>query len=249
VVGPALAGLVLAGWGEPGNFYLNVVSDVLNLALLWRIRLAPAEPRPGGRSAWEGVSEGARYAWGEPSVRAILLAAAGVCFLGLSYTQLMPVFARDVYDVGPEGLGMLLTMPAAGTIVAAVGLASAGPLQQKGRLLLLTAAVLGVGLFLFANSPAYGLSLVVLVVVGAAGTTTMTLGNTLLQQNVSDRLRGRVMGFWMACTQGASPLGSLHTGVVAEAWGAPLAVSLNAVALLGLLLALARQPAGLRKLR
>src|SRR4051794_22418560 len=133
VVGPAVAGLVLAGWGEPGNFYLNVVSDVLNLALLWAIRAPAAAPRAAGPSAWEGVREGAAYAWGQPSVRGLLLAAAGICFLGLSYTQLMPVFARDVYQVGPEGLGLLLTMPAAGTIVAALALAAAGQMSGKGR--------------------------------------------------------------------------------------------------------------------
>jgi hypothetical protein len=77
----------------------------------------------------------------------------------------------------------------------------------------------------------------------------MTLGNTLLQQAVADRLRGRVMGFWMASTQGASPLGALPAGVVAEVLSAPLAIAVNAVALLALLLALAWPGDGLRKLR
>ncbi|HLH22908.1 MAG TPA: MFS transporter [Chloroflexota bacterium] len=248
VVGPAVAGVVLAGWGEPGNFYLNVVSDVLNLALLWGIRLAPAPERRAGRSAWEGVREGARYAWGHASVRALLLAAAGVCFLGLSYTQLMPVFARDVYGVGPEGLGLLLTMPAAGTIAAALALAVAGQVPRKGRLFLGAGLALCLGLFAFALCPLYGLALPVLVVVGAAGTATLTLGNTLVQQTVSEELRGRVMGFWMACTQGMSPLGALPAGVVAEMLGAPLAIALSASGLLVLLLALTWPREGLRKL-
>jgi MFS family permease len=248
VLGPAVAGVVLAGWGEPGNFYLNVVSDVLNLALLWAIRMPPAAPRTTTHSAWQGVREGAGYAWGQPSVRGLLLAAAGVCFLGLSYTQLMPVFARDVYHVGPEGLGLLLTMPAAGTIVAALALATAGQIPRKGRLFLGTALALSVGLLAFALCPLYGLALPILAVMGAAATATLTLGNTLLQQTVSDRLRGRVMGFWMACTQGMSPLGALPTGVVAEVAGAPLAMGLSAGALIVLLLALTWPREGLRKL-
>jgi hypothetical protein len=85
-------------------------------------------------------------------------------------------------------------------------------------------------------------------VMGAAATATLTLGNTLLQQTVSDRLRGRVMGFWMACTQGMSPLGALPTGVVAEVAGAPLAMGLSAGALIVLLLALTWPREGLRKL-
>ncbi|HZS02387.1 MAG TPA: MFS transporter [Chloroflexota bacterium] len=249
VVGPAVAGLVLASWGEPGNFYLNVVSDVANLALLWGIRAAPVGRDPAARSAWEGVREGARYAWGQAQVRALLLAAAGVCFFGMAYSQLMPVFARDVYRVGPEGLGLLLTMPAVGTISAALALAVAGPVARKGRLFLGTALALALGLVAFALCPFYGLALPVLVAIGAATTATLTLGNTLLQQTVAERLRGRVMGFWMACTQGMSPLGALPAGVVAEAIGAPAAIALGAGALLLTLLAVAWPRDGLRALR
>ena len=248
VVGPAVAGLVLAGWGEPGNFYLNVVSDVLNLALLCAIRASEAAPPKVARSAWEGVREGARYVRSERSVRGLLLAAAGICFLGLSYTQLMPVFARDVYDAGPEGLGLLLTMPAVGTIVAALALALAGQVPHKGRIFLTTALALCLGLAAFALCPLFGLALPLLIVVGAAGTATLTLGNTLLQHTVADRLRGRVMGFWMASTQGMSPLGALPAGVVAEVAGAPLAIALSAGGLFVLLLALAWPRDGLREL-
>jgi MFS family permease len=248
VVGPAVAGLVLAGWGEPGNFYLNVVSDVLNVALLWGIRVPPAAPRPAGRSAWEGVREGAQYVRGQPAVRSLLLAAAGICFLGLSYTQLMPVFARDVYGVGPQGLGLLLTMPAVGTILAALALALAGQVPRQGRVFLSTALALCLGLGAFALCPLFGLALPLLIVVGGAGTATLTLGNTLLQHTVADRLRGRVMGFWMASTQGMSPLGALPAGVVAEVASAPLAIALSAGGLFVLLLALAWPRDGLRNL-
>jgi MFS family permease len=160
----------------------------------------------------------------------------------------MPVFARDVYHVGPEGLGLLLTMPAAGTIAAALALAVAGQVARKGRLFLATALALALALFAFALCPLFGLALPVLVAIGAAGTATLTLGNTLLQQTVEERLRGRVMGFWMACTQGMSPLGALPAGVVAEVAGAPVAIALSAGGLLLLLLALAWRRDGVQNL-
>jgi MFS family permease len=248
VVGPAIAGLILAAWGEPYNFYLNVVSHLVTLVLLWSIRVPPAAAQPAGRSAWDGVHEGARYAWDQPTIRALLLAAAGVCFLGFPYTQLMPVFARDVYQVGPEGLGVLLTMPALGTIVAALTLAVVGDVPRKGRLFLATAVAMSLSLAAFALCPVFGLALPLLVVVGAAGTATLTLGNTLLQHTVAERLRGRVMGFWMASTQGMSPLGALPAGVLAEFASAPVAIALGAGGLLLLLLALALPRTGLRDL-
>jgi hypothetical protein len=185
---------------------------------------------------------------GNPVARALLLVVAAISIFDRSYTQLMPVFARDVYHVGPEGLGLLLTMPAAGTIGAALALAAAAQVPRKGRLFLGTALALALALLAFALCPLYGLALPVLAAIGAAGTATLTLGNTLLQQTVADRLRGRVMGFWMACTQGMSPLGALPAGVLAEAAGAPLAIAVSAGGLFLLLLALAWPRDGLRKL-
>jgi hypothetical protein len=139
-------------------------------------------------------------------------------------------------------------MPAMGTILAALALALAGQLEHKGRLFLGTASVVALGLVAFAASRSFGLSLGVLVIVGAAGTATMALGNTLLQQIVTDRLRGRVMGFWMACTQGVGTLGALPTGVVAELWSAPFALTVNAALLLLVLLGLAASRGGIRDL-
>ena len=248
MIGPALAGLVLTHWGTPWNFYLNVASDVLNVALLLALRVAPVPERASGRSTWEGLLAGARYAWSQPAVRALLLATAGINFFGQSYTQIMPVFARDVLAVGPAGLGLLLTMPAAGTIVAAFSLALLGTLRGKGRALLGVATVFALGLLAFSVSTVFVLSLAILVVVGATGTASQTLGNTLLQHTVPDRIRGRVMGFWIIATQGASPLGAMPAGLVAQAWGAPAAVGLGAAMVLVLLFAVALAPEGLRRL-
>jgi hypothetical protein len=248
VVGPALAGLVLSQWGTPWNFYLNVASDALNIALLLALRVPAVAPRPSGRSPWEGLVAGVRYLREQPSVRALLLAAAGLSFFGYSYMHIMPVFARDVLAVGPTGLGLLMTMPAAGTICAALSLALAGTITGKGRLYVVLAGVFALALEAFAASRVFGLSLVILLLVGAAGTATQTLGSTLLQHTVADRMRGRMVSFWIIATQGAGPLGAVPAGLMAQAWGAPAAVALNAAVVLVLVLALALARPGLRDL-
>lgn len=247
VLGPSLAGLVLAAWGTAGNFYLNTASDLINLALLLLIR-APQQPRPPAHSAWRGLLEGTRYAWGEPRVRLLLLTVAAASLLGRSYTQLMPVFARDVLDVGPQGLGALLTMPAVGTIIAALLLATRPDLRHQGRWLLAQSALLAVALGVFALSTWFPLSLAALVIVGGASTAASTLANSLLQHVVVERLRGRVMGFYMAATQGAGPLGALPAGLLAEVAGAPLAVFAGGAALLALIGALVSRASALKRL-
>jgi MFS family permease len=248
VLGPSAAGLILAAWGTPGNFYVNAGSDVVSLVLLLLVRVPALPPRVSTRSPWQGLASGARYIWEQPSVRALLLASAGISLLGRSYTQLMPLFARDVLDVGPTGLGLLLTMPGLGTILAALGLASAGAVPQKGGWFLAASSVLAIALAIFAASTHFLLSLGVLVLVGLAATVSTTLANTLLQEEVADRMRGRVMGFYMAATQGMSPLGALPGGLLAEVFGGPFAIGLGAGCLLLLMLVLSLRTDALRRL-
>jgi MFS family permease len=234
VVGPAVAGVVLAAWGIAGNFYLNAASDLVSLGTLLLIRLPPVQREPVEQSAWQHLLEGTRYAWQDRRVRFVLLVAGGLSLLGRPYTQIMPVFARDVFGVGPEGLGLLLTMPAVGTIVGAILLSLAAP-KQTLRWLLLTGVVLGVSLTAFGLTHSFWPALAALAVVGGAGSASATLANTLLQQVVDERVRGRVMSFFMAATWGSWRLGALPAGLVAQVWGAPLACVLSGVLLLAAL--------------
>jgi MFS family permease len=248
VAGPALAGVVFATWGMVWVFYLNVGAHVLNLILLLCVRVRVPAGVGSRRGGWSEIVEGARYAWQQPTVRALLLATAAMSFFAHPYTYLMPVFARDVLAVGPTGLGTLLTMPAAGTILAALLLAVAGNLGGQGRLFLALTAISALTLLAFAGSRVFELSLAILFLVGAASTAAQTLANTLLQHIVSDRLRGRVLGFWIVCTQGVGPLGALPAGVLAEVWSAPIAVTIGASVVLLVVAALALPPKGLRAL-
>jgi len=210
---------------------------VVSLVTLLLIRLPPMPRQPVDQSAWQHLVEGLRYAWHDRRVRFVLVAAGALSLLGRPFTQIMPVFARDVFDVGPEGLGLLLTMPALGTIAAAILLSVLSP-KNTLKWLLGSGVVLAISLTLFGMSSAFGPALAALLVCGGAGSASATLANTLLQQVVDERLRGRVMSFFMAATWGAWRLGALPAGLVAQVWGAPLATVVSGLLLLALLAAL-----------
>src|SRR5690348_11457670 len=120
VVGPAVAGVILAVWGLPGSFNINVGSDVVSIVAILLVRLPALSLPRAGRSGWSDVREGLAYGWHSERVRALLVSIAVVTFLSRPYSQLMPAFARDVFHVGPQGLGWMLTVPALGTICAGV---------------------------------------------------------------------------------------------------------------------------------
>src|SRR5262249_10572583 len=133
-------------------------------------------------------------------------------------------------------------------ILAALGLASAGAVPRKGGWFLAASSVLAIALAIFAASTHFLLSLGVLVLVGLAATVSTTLANTLLQEEVAERMRGRVMGFYMAATQGMSPLGALPGGLLAEVFGGPFAIGLGAGCLILLMLVLSLRTDALRRL-
>jgi MFS family permease len=239
VLGPAVAGLVMVGWGIPANFYLNVVGQLVGLVTLLAIRGALPPVAARTTSAWQSLAEGLRYAWQQPTVRTVLLLMTGVSMAGRSYPHIMPIFARDVYDVGPQGLGIMLTMTAVGTILAGFGLGAAQNVPLARAFVVGTAAM-GLALLWFAASPVFWVALVPLVLVGATVQGVTAMGSTILQQTVDDKLRGRVMSFYTASTWGGARLGALPTGFLAEQVGAPLAIALGAIVLLAVLLPVAR---------
>jgi MFS family permease len=242
VIGPAIAGLILARWGLPGSFNLNVASDFVSLGAILLVRLPPQEIAPSTSSGWSEIREGMSYAWRNRYVRILLISIAVVTFLARPYHQFMPSFARDVFGVGPEGLGVMLTAPAIGTIASGVALALLGRVSLV-RSFLLTSAIQGVALIAFCATQNVPVGLLLLVVIGACGSTSVTSVHTLLQQVVDERLRGRVMALFMAASWGAWRLGSLPIGLAADAWGVTLAVGGASIALLVAMVPLMRSRA------
>jgi MFS family permease len=242
IIGPSLAGVALAFWGLPANFNINVLSDLVSVALILLVRVPRQTLAPQTTSGFHGIVEGLSYAWHDQRVRVLLVSMALMTFLARPYTQFMPVFARDVFDVGPQGLGLMLTMPAVGTIGAAFGLALIGRIPLV-RTFLLVSLGLCLTLILFALTRNFPVALGLLLLTGACITTALTTVNTRLQELISEPYRGRVMGLFQASNQGSWRLGATPAGLVADVWGAPLAISLGAIVLLGVLAILARSSA------
>jgi MFS family permease len=165
---------------------------------------------------------------------------------GMPFQSLMPVFA-EILDAEALGYGFLMAMVGVGAAVSSLAVASLGDFRRKGLLLLGFGVSFGITLVIFANSVNLYLSLIVLTLVGVSSTGFMAVNNTLIQMNISDDVRGRVMSIYMM-TFGLMPLGTLPMGAIAEAMGAPFAVTLGGGLMAGVIVALGLLHSSLRRM-
>jgi MFS family permease len=244
VFGPAAAGLIAGVWGLPVTFCLNVGFQAVFLGtlLLMKTRLPPVKST--GASPWEGLTEGLSYAWHNTAIRVLLITVFILSMAGRSYPQIMPLFARQVFDVGTEGLGFMLAVPAVGTVLAGIAVAAARNLALT-RWFLITTAILGGAVIAFAFAPTFWLTILPLLVMGMSAQASVTIANTLLLQSTEDRLRGRILSFYTIATWVAHRMGALPAGLLAEILGIPLAVGLGGIVLLAVT-ALVAQSGALR---
>jgi MFS family permease len=231
VIGPAIAGLIIIQYGPRGgpgwSFAINAVTYLALIGALVTLRVNSRPVDAQRKPVLEEVREGLTYAWHSPTLRVLLglLAVAGG--FGLSYTVLMPVFARDVLGVEAQGFGMLMTASGIGSTIGALGVASAQPSRPPAIILGLMAAFT-VLLAAFAVNTDYLIAL--LLMVGVSGTITafMSAGNTTIQTIVPDALRGRVMSLYILALFGTGPFGGLLAGWLASLLGAQAAVLVSA---------------------
>jgi len=236
MVGPAVAGLLVAEVGEGPCFLLNAASYLAVLVALWRMRLDQPAAAPTSAPT-TGFLAGLRYVQSQPVLRTLLLLLGVVGSLGFPWGILLPVFAGKVFDVGPRGYGLLLAAAGIGAVLSGLRLASRrySRLEQR-RNLLIGLASLGAGVVGLALSRRFALALGVQALAGFGMVRYAATTNTLLQLVVEDRYRGRVMGLYTVMFLGTAPLGSLVLGALAERFGAPAAalvsgtVSLSAAA-------------------
>jgi MFS family permease len=233
LVGPALAGLLIAQLGQEGwCFVVDAVSYIAVIAALLAMRLSPPASRRHRAPFWTSIREGFVYAFGFPPIRAILLLLALVSFMGMPYAVLLPVFAREILHGGAEAYGFLSTATGVGALAGALYLASRNTVLGLGRLIIVATTAFGLGLIAFAVSEVYALSLVLLLMVGGGMMVQMAASNTILQTIVEEDKRGRVMSFYSMAFLGMAPFGSLFAGALAGQIGAPWTVGLGGVACL-----------------
>jgi MFS family permease len=243
ILGPAVAGALVATIGEGWCFFLNGVSYVAVIGglLLMRIEARPRVPREG--SAVANIIEGFQYVRRTPPVRALLLLLGLVSLTGMPYAVLMPVFADRVLHGGPRTLGLLMGASGAGALAAAGLLATREGVRGLGRWIALASAGFGVSLLVFASSTSLWLSVTALVPVGFCMLLQMASSNTLIQAMVPDALRGRVMAIYSMMFMGMAPFGALLAGTLADRIGASATVAGGgAVCILGALVFGARLP-------
>ncbi len=227
VVGPMIAGLTIAAFGETGCFLLNGVSYIAVIAAL--AVLPPLHRRrPGSRGAWVDLMIGVRFARRRPLVVPLLAIAAALAVFGTPAVTLAPLFARRLLSVGPEGLGGMLSAVGLGAAGSALFLASLGDFEKKGRAVVVAASGFALSLVGLGLSRFYPLSLGFLALLGASMSSSASLINTLLQTSAPDRLRGRVISLYALAWLGLVPVGNLQAGAVAERFGAAAALFVGA---------------------
>jgi MFS family permease len=227
IVGPAVAGLLVAVIGEGWCFFANGVSYIAVIAGLLLMQLAPrpAVPKPG--SALAHMVEGFQFVWRTRPIRALLLQLGIVSLMGMPYAVLMPIFADRILHSGARGLGFLMGATGVGALGGAIALAMRRGLRGLGRWVAYAAGAFGICLILFSLSRSFWLSTALLVPVGFAFILQMASSNTLIQSMVPDRLRGRVMAVYSMMFMGMAPLGALGAGITASRLGAPAAVMIG----------------------
>jgi MFS family permease len=226
VVGPAIAGFAIAWVGEGWCFFLNGVSFLAVIVALLAMRIPRVARKPSTESPLRSLMEGFRFAMSDLPIRSALLLLSWLSLLGLQYSVFLPIFANDILHGGPRGLGLLMSSAGVGAVLGALHFAARTEFKGLARWIAATSMACGIGLVLFSQSRVFGLSMVVLFVVGFSATVQMAATNTIIQSRVPDELRGRIMAVYATMFMGVQPIGSLLAGGVAKRIGAPYTLGL-----------------------
>jgi MFS family permease len=225
MVGPAIAGVLVASIGEGWCFFANAVSYIAVLTGLFMMQdvAGPNRVRPASNLAH--IAAGYRFIVTTAPVRALLLLLGIMSLVAMPYSVLMPVFAGKILHGGPSALGVLMGASGVGALCGALLLASRKKLKGLGRWIAIATSSFGVFLIAFSMSRHYWLSVALLVPAGMAMMVQMASSNTLIQAMVPDHLRGRVMAVYSMMFMGMAPIGALLAGTAAEHWSAPTVVA------------------------
>ena len=222
LLGPSIAGIVIATTNEGWCFLIDGVSYIGVIAALLAMRMAPRPaPAVARAGARQQFVDGFTYAFGFRPIRSIILLLALVSLVGVPYSVLMPIFAATVFHGGPHTLGFLMGASGCGALVGALWLATRRSVIGLGRIIIVACAAFGSGLIAFALAPALWIAIPCLVVAGFGFIVQMASSNTIIQTIVDEDKRGRVMSFYMMAFLGTVPFGSLIAGWMSSRIGAP----------------------------
>ncbi len=230
IIGPSLAGLLIATAGPGACFAVLAVAYIAPLAVLLTVipDVAPL-PRAAGATALGDLFEGVRTVRRDPLVRGIVIVCAALAFFGVSYMPYLPVLARTQLHGGATVLGVLYSVGGVGGVVGGVVIATIGNTSGRRRLLLVGGAVYAVSLFTLAHSSLLALSLAALVGISFAFLAMNTSMTTLLQTDADPALRGRLLGIYAMLFAGLQPLGTVMYAGIGQVIGLFNAIAIGAI--------------------
>jgi MFS family permease len=223
IAGPGLAGFVIAGMGVAAVYWINAASFFAVLIALILMRTSTHERVGSPQMTLDALTEGLRFVFSTKIITATMLLDFIATFFS-SASALLPIFAKEILRVGPEGLGILYSAESIGAVISGVLIARVGNIRRQGAVLLVAVASYGLATALYGASQLFVLSFFLLALVGASDTVSTILRNTIRQLNTPDHLRGRMTSVNMIFFMGGPQLGNLEAGLVAAALGAPFAV-------------------------
>ena len=227
---PALAGVIYGRYGPEGVFFVNAGLAAMAAVMTSFVPSRRASRQEAKDSTLRDIWAGLAYIWRTRLVLVLLLMGTATALFSMPFRQILPVLIVDVYDRGPESMGLMLSIGGIGSLLGAGVIASMAA-GRRGRLLLLAIFISGIGLMLIAIVPLYFAAVGFMVLMGMGDTGRRTLYQVILMDKVEDRFRGRVMSVWML-NFGLMPLGVLPAGLIAEHFGGQVAVGVLATCVL-----------------
>lgn len=237
VVGPSIAGLTYAAFGPAWCFTLNGISFIAVIAALLFMRIKPVAQTSQRATVLADLKEGLRYVFSHSLILSLIGSVGLVSIFGIGMLTLLPAWATDILHGDVTTNGLLVSARGFGSLVSALMLAYLGSRRYRGKLWTIGAFIMPLTLFIFAWIRWLPLSLVALVVVGWGFMMIMNNSNAMMQTQIPDHLRGRVMSVYTLVFFGSMPLGSLFAGSFAQKFNEPLTVMLGAAVLMALAIA------------
>ncbi|MDD2679629.1 MAG: MFS transporter [Candidatus Omnitrophica bacterium] len=221
LIGPSVAGILIATVGEGVCFLLNAVSYIPVIASLLALKVPAVKARQQKRHIVLELKDGFSYAFNFLPIKLILLLLALVSLMGVPYQILMPVFARDIFHGGPYTLGFMVAISGLGALMGALYLAARKSILGLYKVIALATGLFGLGIIAFSFSRVLWVSMLLLLCSGFGMMVQMAASNTLLQTIVDEDKRGRIMSLYTMSFMGMAPFGSLLSGSLASSIGAP----------------------------
>jgi MFS family permease len=243
LIGPSVAGIILASTSEGICFLLNAISYLFVIGSLLMMKIKIKEVRTKETEIMKELKEGLNYIFGFPPIKYLIFLLGISSLMGMSYSVLMPVFAKEILHGGSHTYGFLMGAAGFGALMGALFLASRDTVLKLGRIVPAAAMIFGSGLVLLSFSRIFTLALVLMIIIGLGLMLLAAASNTVLQTITDDDKRGRVMSFYTMAIMGTAPFGSLLAGGLAKIIGTPVTILAGGIAtIIGALFFLRKLP-------